>query len=141
MFSLLRPSVSQKPSARSGCGGSLRRRDSGHGSGGTHGAAAVLHGAGLGAGPQDPPPAQVCSCSDRSRSVRPSVTQCPSLPSQAPEDSHQTTVLRRRLRLVCERECGIHRPRPEISAGGQAGQIETSRCSLQSLLFTKAVFI
>lgn len=67
-------------------------------------------------------------------SVHLSVTQCPSLPSQAPEDSHQTAVLRRGLRLFCQRECGIHHPRPEISAGGQAGQIETSCCSIMSLL-------
>lgn len=83
VFSLIRPSVSQKSSARSGCGGSLWRRDFGHGSGGTQRAAAVLHWAGLGARPQDPSPAQVCSCAlTRSwwASVPPSLSVC-ALPS------------------------------------------------------------
>lgn len=63
-----RSSVSQKTSAQSGCGGSFWWRNSVHRSGRTQRAAAVLYGAGVGAGPQDSSSAQVTCWSHLSSS-------------------------------------------------------------------------
>ncbi len=59
VFSFIRPSVSQEPAAHAGSPGWLWRRGFVHGPRRTQRTAAVLHGAGLGAGPQDAAPAPV----------------------------------------------------------------------------------
>lgn len=122
-----RSSVSQKTSAQSGGGGSLWWRNSVHRSSRTQRAAAVVYGAGLGAGPQDSSSAQVMwslfisfTCVIRQSFRHQSAIFF--IP-QTPEDTHQTAVLRGRCQHVCEGMCRIYRPWSEIDSGDQTGKL------------------